>query len=105
VLLIGGTEGLFANKTLEITDDVLASYKNQGGFDLLGRSIDQIRTTKQVNSAMAACRSLNLDGLVIIGGVTSNSDAAQLAETLIQNNCKTKVQLCTSLNCNFKCFK
>ncbi|KAK8450976.1 hypothetical protein SEVIR_6G130600v4 [Setaria viridis] len=88
---VGGTEGLFANKTLEITDDVLASYKNQGGFDLLGRSIDQIRTTKQVSSAMATCRSLNLDGLVIIGGVTSNSDAAQLAETLIQNNCKTKV--------------
>jgi pyrophosphate--fructose-6-phosphate 1-phosphotransferase len=27
---VGGTEGLFANKTLEITDDVLASYKNQG---------------------------------------------------------------------------
>ncbi|CAL4998183.1 unnamed protein product [Urochloa decumbens] len=88
---VGGTEGLFANKTLEITDDVLASYKNQGGFDLLGRSIDQIRTTKQVSSAMATCHSLNLDGLVIIGGVTSNSDAAQLAETLIQNNCKTKV--------------
>nr|CAB3482743.1 unnamed protein product [Digitaria exilis] len=88
---VGGTEGLFANKTLEITDDVLASYKNQGGFDLLGRSIDQIRTTKQVNSAMTTCRSLNLDGLVIIGGVTSNSDAAQLAETLTQNNCQTKV--------------
>lgn len=88
---VGGTEGLFANKTLEITDDVLASYKNQGGFDLLGRSIDQIRTTKQVNAAMTTCHSLNLDGLVIIGGVTSNSDAAQLAETLIQNNCKTKV--------------
>ncbi|OQU80257.1 hypothetical protein SORBI_3007G101800 [Sorghum bicolor] len=87
----GGTEGLFANKTLVLTDDVLASYKNQGGFDLLGRSIDQIRTTKQVNAAMTTCRSLNLDGLVIIGGVTSNSDAAQLAETLIQNNCKTKV--------------
>nr|CAB3480754.1 unnamed protein product [Digitaria exilis]CAB3504653.1 unnamed protein product [Digitaria exilis] len=88
---VGGTEGLFSNKTLEITDDVLASYKNQGGFDLLGRSIDQIRTTKQVNYAMTTCRSLNLDGLVIIGGVTSNSDAAQLAETLIQNNCQTKV--------------
>jgi len=40
----------------------------QGGFDLLGRSIDQIRTTKQVNAAMTTCRSLNLDGLVIIGG-------------------------------------
>uniref|UniRef100_A0A0E0QHR6 Pyrophosphate--fructose 6-phosphate 1-phosphotransferase subunit alpha n=1 Tax=Oryza rufipogon TaxID=4529 RepID=A0A0E0QHR6_ORYRU len=88
---VGGTEGLFANKTIEITDDVLASYKNQGGFDLLGRSIDQIRSTKQVNAAMTTCNNLNLDGLVIIGGVTSNSDAAQLAEALVQNNCKTKV--------------
>lgn len=26
----GGSEGLFAQKTLEITDDVLATYKNQG---------------------------------------------------------------------------
>ena len=33
--VIGGTEGLFANKTLEITDDVLASYKNQGWGHLL----------------------------------------------------------------------
>ncbi|GJN03252.1 hypothetical protein PR202_ga20675 [Eleusine coracana subsp. coracana] len=86
-----GTQGLFANKTLEITDGVLASYKNQGGFDLLGRSVDRIRSTMQLNAAMTTCRSLNLDGLVIIGGVTSNSDAAQLAETLVQNNCKTKV--------------
>jgi pyrophosphate--fructose-6-phosphate 1-phosphotransferase len=74
-----------------INTDTWSTSFFEGGFDLLGRSIDQIRTTKQVNSAMAACRSLNLDGLVIIGGVTSNSDAAQLAETLIQNNCKTKV--------------
>jgi diphosphate-dependent phosphofructokinase len=88
---IGGTQGLFSNKTLEITDNVLASYKNQGGFDLLGRSIDQIRSTKHLNDAMTTCCSLNLNGLVIIGGVISNSDAAQLAETLVQNNCKTKV--------------
>jgi hypothetical protein len=27
---IGGTEGLFTKNTLEITDDVLSSYKNQG---------------------------------------------------------------------------
>ncbi|CAN6198222.1 unnamed protein product, partial [Urochloa humidicola] len=26
---VGDTESLFANKTLEIADDVLASYKNQ----------------------------------------------------------------------------
>lgn len=88
---IGGTEGLFAKKMLEITDDVLSSYKNQGGFDLLGRTVDQIRTTEQVNAAMSTCCDLSLDGLIIIGGVTSNSDAAQLAETFAKHNCNTKV--------------
>lgn len=29
-MFIGGSEGLFAQKTLEITDDILQTYKNQG---------------------------------------------------------------------------
>ncbi|XP_022769461.1 pyrophosphate--fructose 6-phosphate 1-phosphotransferase subunit alpha isoform X2 [Durio zibethinus] len=88
---LGGTQGLFAQKTLEITDDVLSTYKNQGGYDLLGRTQDQIRTTEQVNAALTACNDLKLDGLVIIGGVTSNADAAQLAETFVEAKCPTKV--------------
>ncbi|OAY50359.1 pyrophosphate--fructose 6-phosphate 1-phosphotransferase subunit alpha [Manihot esculenta] len=88
---LGGSEGLFAQKTLEITDEVLATYKNQGGYDLLGRTKDQIRTTEQVNAALATCKDLKLDGLVIIGGVTSNTDAAQLAETFADAKCPTKV--------------
>ena len=54
---------------MEITDEVLASYKNQGGYDMLGRTKDQIRTTEQVNGAMASCQALKLDALVIIGGI------------------------------------
>ncbi|KAG8377189.1 hypothetical protein BUALT_Bualt08G0002300 [Buddleja alternifolia] len=88
---LGGSEGLFAQKTLEVTDDVLGTYKNQGGYDLLGRTKDQIRTTEQVNAALNACTSLKLDALVIIGGVTSNTDAAQLAETFAERKCTTKV--------------
>ena len=42
---------------------------SQGGYDLLGRTKDQIRTTEQVNAAMAACKALKLDGLVVIGGI------------------------------------
>ena len=84
---MGGSEGLFAQKTLEITDDILSTYKNQGGYDLLGRTKDQIRTTEQVNVALSTCKNLKLEGLVIIGGVTSNTDAAQLAEV----KCQTKV--------------
>ncbi|KAK1266705.1 Pyrophosphate--fructose 6-phosphate 1-phosphotransferase subunit alpha [Acorus gramineus] len=88
---VGGTEGLFAQKTLEITDEVLSTYKNQGGYDMLGRTKDQIRTTEQVNAALASCMALKLDGLVIIGGVTSNTDAAQLSETFADAKCTTKV--------------
>lgn len=88
---LGGSEGLFAQKTLEITEDILATYKNQGGYDLLGRTKDQIRTIEQVKAAMTACTALKLDGLVIVGGVTSNTDAAQLAETFAEAKCPTKV--------------
>ncbi|KAL8211560.1 hypothetical protein R6Q57_005997 [Mikania cordata] len=88
---LGGSEGLFAQKTLEITDNILSTYKNQRGYDLLGRTKDQIRTKEQVNAAMAACNALKLDGLVIIGGVTSNTDAAQLAEAFAEAKCSTKV--------------
>ena len=60
---------MFAQKTLEITDEVISSYKNQGGYDMLGRTRDQIRTTEQVKAAMTTCQALKLDALVIIGGI------------------------------------
>ncbi|KAK8455411.1 hypothetical protein SEVIR_4G172600v4 [Setaria viridis] len=88
---IGGTDGLFAQKTMDISDEALASYKNQGGYDMLGRTRDQIRTTEQVEATLAICQALKLDSLVIIGGVTSNTDAAQLAETFAELKCPTKV--------------
>lgn len=73
---------------MEITEDVLSTYKNQGssiavftllyiaiywffsigGYDMLGRTIDQITTAEQVKAVLATCVALNLDGLVIIGG-------------------------------------
>ena len=83
--------GLFAQRTLEITDDILKTYRNQGGYDLLGRTKDQIRKTPQVNAALAACQALKLDRLIIIGGVTSNTDATQLAEIFVESGCQTKV--------------
>ncbi|KAJ0968110.1 hypothetical protein J5N97_025027 [Dioscorea zingiberensis] len=87
----GGTEGLFENKTIEITEDVVSAYINQGGYDMLGRTRDQVRTNEQIKAALNTCKALRLDGLVIIGGVTSNTDAAQLAETFAEAKCSTKV--------------
>ncbi|KAM0935662.1 putative diphosphate--fructose-6-phosphate 1-phosphotransferase [Dioscorea sansibarensis] len=62
-----------------------------GGYDMLGRTKDQIRTNEQVKAALNTCRTLKLHGLVIVGGVTSNTDAAQLAETFAEEKCSTKV--------------
>lgn len=40
---------------------------------------------------MAACNSLKLDGLVVIGGDDSNTNAAILAEYFAKEGCHTKV--------------
>lgn len=45
-------------------------YFYSGGYDMLGRTQDQIRTTEQVNAAMASCQTLKLNGLVIVGGLS-----------------------------------
>ncbi|RAL45066.1 hypothetical protein DM860_003825 [Cuscuta australis] len=48
---------------------------------------DHFRTTEQVNAALAAFTSLKLNGLVIVGGVTSNTHAAYLAEAFAEAKC------------------
>lgn len=63
--VVGGTIGLFEQSTVEITDDLLDAYRNQGGFDLLGRSVDSIRTEAEMAKAKEACVALDLDGLVV----------------------------------------
>lgn len=88
---VGGTDGLFAQQAVVITEEDLIPYRNQGGYDLLGRTKDQIRSVQQVKDARAACEALKLDGLVLVGGCTTSSDAAQLAETFAATGCHTKV--------------
>ena len=47
----------------------LLCYISAGGYDLLGRTKDQIRSVHQVNDARAACEALKLDALVLVGGM------------------------------------
>ncbi|CAN0109804.1 unnamed protein product, partial [Ectocarpus fasciculatus] len=63
--VVGGTVGLFEQSTVEVTDELLDAYRNQGGFDLLGRSRDSIRTESELAKAKEACAELDLDGLVV----------------------------------------
>nr|GEW99412.1 pyrophosphate--fructose 6-phosphate 1-phosphotransferase subunit alpha [Tanacetum cinerariifolium] len=88
----------------DLSFDKSSSLKrgSEGSYDLLGQTKDQIRTTEQVNASMAACNALKLDGLVIVGGLTLNSNATQLSKTFSKIKCPTKVVIpnasCTNIH-------
>ena len=77
---VSGTVGLFEQRCVALDAAALASFRNQGGYHLLGRSVDRVRSPRDQEAALAACAALALDGLVVIGGTYSNTDAAHLAE-------------------------
>lgn len=87
----GGPSGIINNNILEIDEALLASYRNQGGFDIIGSGRTKIETDAQFATAEANIRNLDLDGLVIIGGDDSNTNAAFLAEYFKKKEMKTRV--------------
>ena len=88
---LNGPSGICDNKTIELTKEILAPYRNQGGFDLIGSGRTKIETDQQLKDSLNTCNTLALDGLVIIGGDDSNTNGAVLAEYFLENNCKTAV--------------
>lgn len=90
----GGPAGIMRNKVVEITADFLYPYRNQGGFDIICSGRDKIETPDQFRQAAETVTKLDLDGLVVIGGDDSNTNACLLAEEFKQRNLKTRVIGC-----------
>ncbi len=88
---LNGPGGIVRNKTLEITKELLSSYRNQGGFDLIGSGRTKIETNEQFRAAVNAANANELDGLVVVGGDDSNTNACFLAEYFASVGCKTQV--------------
>lgn len=88
---IGGPKGIIDYTYVLLDDQKLSAYRNQGGFDLIGSGRTKIEKSEQFAAAQKSAESLQLDGLVIIGGDDSNTNAALLAEYFLQNACKTCV--------------
>ncbi|CAI2371730.1 unnamed protein product [Moneuplotes crassus] len=94
VELIGftnGTKGFFKGEHIIITEENFALYRNQGGCEFLGRSVDQIRTPEHQEAALETCTKFNLSGLVLVGASHSLSDAAHLTDIFLEKNIQTKV--------------
>lgn len=88
---LGGPGGILKNKSLEITSEVLAPFRNQGGFDLLGSDRTKFETPEQLQAACVTVQNLRLDGLIIIGGDDSHTNATYLSEFFLNQKCPTKV--------------
>lgn len=60
----------------------------------LGSGRHKIETEQQFSDSLKNCTSLDLDGLVVIGGDDSNTNACLLAEYFAKMGSKTKVIGC-----------
>ena len=88
---LGGPSGLIDKKWKYLKKTDVDSVQNTGGFDLLGSGRTKIEAPEQMEAALQTCKELTLDGLVVIGGDDSNTNAAILAEYFLSNECATKV--------------
>jgi len=79
---LAGPQGIITNKSLEVTGEMVGQYKNSGGFHMLGTGRDKIDTSQKMKQCRQTCAALKLDGLVVVGGDDSNTNAAFLAENL-----------------------
>lgn len=86
-----GPAGLVKGEYIEIKENLIDSYRNTGGFDIIGSGRTKIETEEQINSSIEIAKKLNLDAIIIIGGDDSNTNAAFLAKYFIGAELKTKI--------------
>ncbi|KAL4442021.1 hypothetical protein ABPG77_011282 [Micractinium sp. CCAP 211/92] len=88
---LNGPRGVMQNNHKVLTPEELDSYRNQGGFHLIGSGRDKIESVEQLAAADKTCADERLDGIVIIGGDDSNTNAAIMAEHFLARGVKTRV--------------
>ncbi|KAL0012245.1 hypothetical protein SO802_007353 [Lithocarpus litseifolius] len=100
----GGPAGIMKCKYVELDADYIYPYRNQGGFDMICSGRDKIETPEQFKQAEETALKLDLDGLVVIGGDDSNTNACLLAENFRSKNMKTRVIGCPkTIDGDLKC--
>ncbi|MFA6502618.1 MAG: 6-phosphofructokinase, partial [Parachlamydiales bacterium] len=88
---LNGPSGIVDCKTIELDKKTIDSYRNLGGFDMIGSGRTKIESDDQLEKSLKCAKDLNLDAIVVIGGDDSNTNAAILAEYFKKNKIQTKV--------------
>ena len=89
-----GPGGLVDHKYVEFTDEFIDSYRNTGGFDIIGSGRTKLEEVSQFESGIQILRKLDIKALVIIGGDDSNTNACVLAEYYAAKNYGVQVIGC-----------
>lgn len=88
---LDGPSGLINNQSIPLTAEKIAPYRNQGGFQMIGTSRTKIEKKEHFEAAQRTLMAHELDGMVIIGGDDSNTNAAFLAEFCRKEEMKTRI--------------
>ncbi len=80
-----GPDGIIENETIEITGDLVDAYRNLGGFTMIKTGRAKIDTEDKMELSKETCKSLGLDTLVIVGGDDSNTNAAFMAQEMMED--------------------
>ena len=91
---LGGPSGLTDDKYTVLDGETIDRYRNTGGFDIIGSGRTKLETEEQFEKARAVCHAHNINGIVIIGGDDSNTNAAVLAEYFASKGEKITVVGC-----------
>lgn len=87
-----GLRGLINKEFIEVTDQLLELFLNQGGCELTGRSTRHSLGSKANQEAVRrSCEELMLDGLVMPGSAFAMSESALLAEYFLARQCRTSI--------------
>lgn len=91
---LGGPIGLVDHKYIELTQEIVAEYRNTGGFDIIGSGRTKLEEDAQYNKGAEICNQLGIKAIVVIGGDDSNTNACVLAEYYANNNIDIQVIGC-----------
>ncbi len=80
-----GPDGVIEGETVEITPEMVDTYRNKGGFSMIKTGRTKIDTQEKMQFSRETCRRMEIDSLVIVGGDDSNTNAAFLAQEMIDD--------------------
>ncbi len=90
----GGPSGIIDDDTMEITAEIMDSFRNTGGFDIIGSGRTKLETVEQFEKSLKTCQKYSITAVVVIGGDDSNTNGAILAEWFLKKNAGISVVGC-----------